>query len=144
LVKSSKAPRSNKSVLEHSLYKPFKASFRYSRWEESTWPAPVRPLVVGGIDQRTDVGRPTEIDSRIRGLKTDKFLTRDITMTNEFEYLLTVPDIISKHVDKWMAVVGKEVMVGDSPKEVLEKAAKLFPGKEPFVAKFPKETAMLL
>jgi hypothetical protein len=84
-------------------------------------------------------------DSVNRGFKTNEFLVIGEVMTSEYEYLLSVPDIVSKHVDKWMAVVGKTVVaVGDSPKEVLEIAAERFPGKEPFIAKFPKETAMLL
>lgn len=66
-------------------------------------------------------------------------------MATEFEYLLASPDLVSKNVEKWMAVVGRQVVaVGDSPKEVLAKARELFPDKEPFIAKFPKETAMLL
>jgi hypothetical protein len=66
-------------------------------------------------------------------------------MTNEYEYLLTVPDLVSQHVDRWMAVVGKEIVaVGDSPKEVLAEVRRLRPGKEPFIAKFPKEIAMLM
>lgn len=66
-------------------------------------------------------------------------------MVTEYEYLLASPDVIGKHVEKWMAVVGKEVVaVGDSAKEVLARAKELYPGKEPFIAKFPKETAMLL
>jgi cysteine synthase len=63
----------------------------------------------------------------------------------EYEYLLATPDKISQNAEKWMAVIGNEVVaVSDSAKEVLARARELHPGKEPFVAKFPKQTAMLL
>jgi len=63
----------------------------------------------------------------------------------EYEYLLATPDKISQNAEKWMAVVGNEVVaVSDSAKEALAQARKLHPGKEPFVAKFPKQIAMLL
>ena len=66
-------------------------------------------------------------------------------MATEYEYLLSVPDLIGKNLERWMAVVGKQIVaIGDSPREVLEKAKKIHPDKEPFIAKFPKERAMLL
>ncbi len=66
-------------------------------------------------------------------------------MATEYEYLLTVPDVIEKHLEMWMAVVGKEVVaVGDSAKEVFVQAKQRYPDKEPFIAKFPRKTAMLL
>ncbi len=64
---------------------------------------------------------------------------------SEYEYLMATPDLISKHLEKWMAVVGKDVVaVGDSAKEVLAAAKEKYPDREPFIAKFPKQTAMLL
>ena len=103
---------------------------------------------VCGSGVRQESLRPSKIpfrDSLNGGLKTNEFLIMGEPMTTEYEYLFTVPDVISKNVDKWMAMVGRKVVaVGDSPEEVLAKAAEEFPGKEPFVAKFPKETAMLL
>ncbi len=66
-------------------------------------------------------------------------------MPTEYEYLLTVPDLVGKNADKWIAVVGKEIIaVGESAKEVLAAARKKFPNEEPFIAKFPRERAMLL
>ncbi len=63
----------------------------------------------------------------------------------EYEYLLAAPDKISQNAEKWMAVVGNEVVaVSDSAKEALARARELRPGKEPFIAKFPKQIAMLL
>ena len=90
-------------------------------------------------------GRTLVFDSCTRGLKTNQFLVRDVSMSTEYEYLLAAPEVIGQYVEKWMAVVGKEVVaVGASAKEVLDKARQLHPDKEPFIAKFPKETAMLL
>lgn len=64
---------------------------------------------------------------------------------SEYEYLMATPELISKHLEKWMAVVGKDVVaVGDSAKEVLAVAKEKYPDREPFIAKFPKQTAMLL
>ncbi len=64
---------------------------------------------------------------------------------SEYEYLMATPSLISEHLEKWMAVVGREVVaVGDSAKEVLAQARAKYPNKEPFIAKFPKDTARLL
>ena len=66
-------------------------------------------------------------------------------MSNEYEYLLASPEVISQNVEKWMAVVGEKVVaVGSSAKEVLDKARQLYPDTEPFIAKFPKKRAVLL
>ncbi len=64
---------------------------------------------------------------------------------SEYEYLMSTPALITEHLEKWMAVVGREVVaVGDSAKDVLAQARAKYPGREPFIAKFPKDTAMLL
>jgi hypothetical protein len=64
---------------------------------------------------------------------------------SEYEYLLASPDEIAKRLEKWMAVVGKEVVaVGESAKEVFRLAKAKYPDKEPFIAKFPRETALVL
>lgn len=66
-------------------------------------------------------------------------------MTTEFEYLAASSDVVSENIEKWMAVIGKNVVaVGESAKEVLERAMELHPGEEPFIAKFPKQTILLL
>ena len=66
-------------------------------------------------------------------------------MMTEYEYLAASSELITKNVDKWMAVVGKEIVaVGDSAKEVLRRAREAYPDKEPFIAKFPKQTVLLL
>jgi len=66
-------------------------------------------------------------------------------MTTEYEYLITVPELVGKHADKWIAVIGTQIVaVGESAKEVLATAREKFPDDEPFIAKFPKERAMLL
>ncbi len=90
------------------------------------------------------IGSGHGIDNRAIDFKSDGYYTRDC-MASEYEYLLTVPDVIEKNLEKWMAIVGKEVVaVGDSAKEVFMVAKQRFPDKEPFIARFPKETAMLL
>jgi hypothetical protein len=64
---------------------------------------------------------------------------------SEYEYLMATPSLITEHIEKWMAVVGHHVVaVGDSATDVLAQARAMYPDKEPFIAKFPKETAMLL
>jgi phosphoglycolate phosphatase-like HAD superfamily hydrolase len=63
----------------------------------------------------------------------------------EFEFLRSSPDLITENIGKWMAIVGKDVVaVGDSVKDVLAQAKARYPGSEPFVAKFPRATVMLL
>ncbi|GEM_PF-874919 len=83
-------------------------------------------------------------DNEYAGFKPGAALNPVVAMS-EYEYLMTVPDAITKNIEKWMAVVGNKIVaVGDSPKEVLAKARALHPGVEPFIARFPKEKAMLL
>ncbi len=84
------------------------------------------------------------MDTRERRINRRGVLKRG-EMVSEFEYLLASPDLVGENIDKWVAVVGKQIVaVGSSAKEVLEAAMKAFPGKEPFIAKFPRETALLL
>lgn len=58
--------------------------------------------------------------------------------------------LVSSHksdsfVNVWVAMVDKEVVsTGERLKEVLEEVRKKRPGKEPFVAKLPKNRIMLL
>lgn len=64
---------------------------------------------------------------------------------SEFEHLMATPDLIGANLEKWMAVVGDDVVaVGASAKEVLDAARAKYPNREPFIAKFPRQTAMLL
>lgn len=64
---------------------------------------------------------------------------------SEFEHLMVDPALINENLEQWMAMVGKElVAVGPSVKEVLARAREKYPDSEPFIAKFPKHTAMLL
>lgn len=64
---------------------------------------------------------------------------------SEFEHLMVAPEQINENLEQWMAMTGKElVAVGKSAKEVLARAREKYPGREFFVAKFPKHTAMLL
>lgn len=67
----------------------------------------------------------------------------EAVVKSEFDYLMSVD--IGKHVGKWIAVVGNEIVtVGDSGKEVFEKAKEKYPGKTPFIMKVPSDEVMLL
>jgi len=58
---------------------------------------------------------------------------------------MSSPELVGKHVEKWVAVVGKKIVAsGDSAADVLRRAKELHPHVEPFIAKFPKETVLLL
>ncbi len=66
-------------------------------------------------------------------------------VVSEFEFLRDSPEVISQNLDKWIAVIGKEIVAsGDTAKEVIDRAFALHPDSEPFVAKFPRATVMLL
>jgi len=45
---------------------------------------------------------------------------------------------------KWIAVVQKDLMTGDSAKEAYDKAKEKYPTKEPFIMKVPDNAVMLL
>lgn len=64
---------------------------------------------------------------------------------SEFEYLLSIGDKLSEYVDRWIAIVGEEVVaVGDSAREVFEAAKRKYPDREPMIVKLPSERVMLL
>ena len=64
---------------------------------------------------------------------------------SEYDYLMSSSEIVGKNLDKWMAVVGKEIVaVGPTAKEVFLAAKAKHPDKEPFIAKFPRQTVLLL
>jgi hypothetical protein len=45
---------------------------------------------------------------------------------------------------KWIAVIQKDIIEGDSAKEVIKQARAKYPKKEPFVMKVPNNSNMLL
>ena len=62
---------------------------------------------------------------------------------SEFDALMTLD--IGRHIGRWIAVVGCEIVsVGDSGKEVFQEAKRKHPNKEPFVMKVPRDEIMLL
>lgn len=63
-------------------------------------------------------------------------------MGNEFEYVMSISEKLS--AGKWIAVVQKDIMEGNSAKEVVAKAKAKYPKKEPFVMKVPNNANMLL
>ena len=52
---------------------------------------------------------------------------------------------LAKHIGKWIAIIdNKIVAVRDSGKEVFDEVERLYPDKEPFIMKVPKNENMLL
>jgi hypothetical protein len=45
---------------------------------------------------------------------------------------------------KWIAVIDKNIMEGNSAKEVVKQAKTKYPKKEPFIMKVPDNSIMLL
>jgi hypothetical protein len=63
---------------------------------------------------------------------------------NEFQCLLSMPDLGS-YVGKWIAIVGdKVVATGADAKNVFKEAKEKHPKKEPLLMKVPKDRVMLL
>ena len=51
----------------------------------------------------------------------------------------------SEYIGRWIAVVDdKLVAVGDSGKEVFDKAKRVYPGSEPFIMKVPRNVNYLI
>lgn len=63
---------------------------------------------------------------------------------DEFECLMSMPDL-GKYAGKWIAVVdGKVVSKGHAGKEVFKEAKQKYPDKTPLIMKVPSSTVMLL
>ncbi len=63
-------------------------------------------------------------------------------MGREFEYIMSISETLEP--GKWIAVVDKDVIKGDSAKEVFEEIKRRYPSKEPFLMKVPENAVMLL
>lgn len=63
-------------------------------------------------------------------------------MGNEFEYIMSISEKLE--AGKWIAVVDKDIMIGNGAREVFEKAKSKYPSKEPFIMKVPDNANMLL
>jgi len=60
----------------------------------------------------------------------------------EFEYIMSISEKLE--AGKWIAVVNKDIIKGDTAKEVFTKARRKHPKKEPFLMKVPDNSIMLL
>jgi len=60
----------------------------------------------------------------------------------EFEYIMTISEQLT--AGKWIAVVNKDIIEGDSAKTVAKEAKTKYPKKEPFIMKVPNNAVMLL
>jgi len=60
----------------------------------------------------------------------------------EFEYIMSVSEKLT--AGKWIAVVNKDIIEGDSAKTVVNEARIKYPKKEPFIMKVPNNAIMLL
>jgi hypothetical protein len=65
-----------------------------------------------------------------------------VIVGNEFDYIMSISTKLC--AGKWIAVVQKDVIEGNSAKEVVERARTKYPKKEPFVMKVPNNANMLL
>lgn len=60
---------------------------------------------------------------------------------NEFEYIKSISETLI--VGKWIAVVGKDIIYGDTAKEVFTKIKEKYPDREPFIMKVPEKDVCL-
>jgi len=63
-------------------------------------------------------------------------------MGNEFDYVMSISETLES--GKWIAVVEKDIISGNSAKEVFEKIRERYPNREPFIMKVPENSNMLL
>ena len=63
-------------------------------------------------------------------------------MGNEFDYVMSISETLT--AGKWIAVIDKDIMEGNTAKEVVKNAKTKYPKKEPFVMKVPNNSVMLL
>jgi len=64
---------------------------------------------------------------------------------DEFDVLYAARRRLSRHPGAWVAVVGDRIVaIGETAKEVYEKALRDHPRAEPFIMKLPKDRVMLL
>jgi hypothetical protein len=61
---------------------------------------------------------------------------------SEFEYVASISEMLE--AGKWIAVVDKDIVKGDSMKEVLAKIRAKYPLREPFIMKVPENSLILL
>ncbi|MCL4479925.1 MAG: DUF5678 domain-containing protein [Candidatus Thermoplasmatota archaeon] len=65
--------------------------------------------------------------------------------SNEFNYILTMENELGKYIEKWIAVVGEEIVAeGKTASEVYNKAKALHPNSVPLIMKVPVDQVMVL
>lgn len=63
---------------------------------------------------------------------------------NEFQCLMSMPNL-GNYIGKWIAVVGDKIVAsGDDGKVVFKEAQNRYPDKEPLILKVPADRIMLL
>jgi len=66
-------------------------------------------------------------------------------MKGELEYIMSASDQLGQYVDRWIAVVGTNIVAhGKTAKEVFLKAKESYPDKTPFVMKVPSDIVMVM
>ncbi len=60
-----------------------------------------------------------------------------------YECLHSMKDL-GKYVDKWIAIVDDEIVIGETGKEVFKVARRKYPQKTPLILKVPSKAVMLL
>jgi len=61
---------------------------------------------------------------------------------NEFEYVMSISETLES--GKWIAVIDRDIIKGETAKEVFMAAKSKYPEKEPFIMKVPDNSVMLL
>ncbi len=75
---------------------------------------------------------------------SDKKVKAEETVIDEFQCLMSLPNL-GDYVDRWIALVGDEVVaVGDTGAEVYRVSRDKYPGSVPMVLKVPSDRVMLL
>jgi hypothetical protein len=106
----------------------------YNRWHD------LQTYIQPNIRWKDSFQRVLGIDQ----LGNKKIKKSDVSnkMRHEFEYVMSISETLEP--GKWIAVVDKDVINGDSAKEVLKEIKQRHPSKEPFIMKVPENSVMLL
>ncbi|RJS74619.1 hypothetical protein CW713_07170 [Methanophagales archaeon] len=68
-----------------------------------------------------------------------------MSVSRAFDWYVNNPKELRKHAGKHVAIVDNEITdVGDSAKEVYEKAKKKYPDKSPLLTYIPKGETLIL
>ena len=64
----------------------------------------------------------------------------------EFEYMDSCPKELTKHLGKWVIILGKEIIATASDEDfdrTIAEVRRKHPGKHPMIMKYPKERVTL-